>query len=145
MKKIIAGILVLVMLLCMFSCGKKNETEPENNNVDISEENTITESDELIAEYTQEEWEERYPGENVCPFIIEVGGIEYNYYHISGFDDGTMRSWIGAPTNWNGWHLVGEDIVNKDETYKMTDNWGAEEPEDHISSWCVVTTEPYSK
>ena len=89
-------------------------------------------------------WAEKYPGENICPFYIEIGGVEYSYYRISGLDKGTMLTWINTPLNWNGWHLSGNDIVNGDETYKMTSEWIGEEPEQSFSSGCTITTEPYS-
>ena len=70
--------------------------------------------------------------------------MEYSYYRISGLDEGTMLTWIDTPLNWNGWHLLGNDIVNGDETYKMTSDWIGESPEQSFSSGCTVTTEPYS-
>ena len=95
------------------------------------------------AEYTLEYWEAKYPGENICPFYIEVDGVEYSYYRVSGLDESTMKTWINTPCNWNGWHLVGDDIVNGDGTFKMTADWSGDEPEQAFSSNCTVTTEPY--
>lgn len=155
MKKIIAIILAVLMLVCFASCGKKvkepaNEepatttSAPEEETEPVEQDTDEPDSPELAAEYTAEYWEAKYPGENVCPFMIEVDGVEYDYYRVSSLDDGTMRGWIETPLNWDGWHLVGEDIVNKDETYKMTDSWGSKEPEEFFSSYCTVTTEEYT-
>ncbi|MDO5328050.1 MAG: hypothetical protein Q4G00_15255, partial [Clostridia bacterium] len=118
-----------------------NENQTENTQQD-----NTTESGEKVdpAEYSMDYWAEKYPGENICPFYIEIGGVEYSYYRISGLDKGTMLTWINTPLNWNGWHLSGNDIVNGDETYKMTSDWIGEEPEQSFSSGCTVTTEPYS-
>lgn len=100
----------------------------------------IIEGDPL--EYSRDFWEAKYPDENICSFGIEVNGVEKSYYLIMsmGCD---MIDWINTPFNWNGWHLVGNDIVNKDETYKMTDDWTGEDPDQSFSSFCTVTTEPY--
>ena len=96
------------------------------------------------AEYSQVYWEEKYPGENVCPFYIMENGVEKKYYCVSSYFDGTMQSWVASPFNWNGWHIVDNAIVNKDETLKMTDNWAGENPSEYFSSFCTVTTEPYT-
>lgn len=144
MKKIIALILATLLLMSLAACGKTTKTPAETTEKQ-DEQPTQTEFEGDPAEYSMEYWEEKYPGENVCPFSIEIDGVEYSYYRVSGLDEGTMRTWIDTPLNWNGWHLVGDDIVNADETYKMTDDWAAEEPEQYFSSFCTVTTEPYEK
>ena len=98
------------------------------------------------VEYSREYWEEKYPGENICPFSIDENGVEHSYYWVSGFDgwDGTMGSWIGQPFNWNGWHKAEDGcIVNEDETLKITDNWA--NGDESMSSYCMVTTEKYDK
>ena len=137
------------MLLSLAACGKKEETpagnENQTENTQNQQNNTEeTEGKDDPAEYSMDYWAEKYPGENVCPFYIEIGGVEYSYYRISGLDEGTMLTWIDTPLNWNGWHLLGNDIVNGDETYKMTSDWIGESPEQSFSSGCTVTTEPYS-
>lgn len=147
MKKLIALILAALMLLSLAACGKKEETPAGNENqTENTQQDNTTESGEKgdPAEYSMDYWAEKYPGENVCPFYIEIGGVEYSYYRISGLDKGTMLTWINTPLNWNGWHLSGNDIVNGDETYKMTSDWIGEEPEQSFSSGCTITTEPYS-
>ena len=147
MKKLIALILAALMLLSLAACGKKEETPAGNENqTENTQQDNTTESGEKgdPAEYSMDYWAEKYPGENICPFYIEIGGVEYSYYRISGLDKGTMLTWINTPLNWNGWHLSGNDIVNGDETYKMTSDWIGEEPEQSFSSGCTITTEPYS-
>ena len=147
MKKLIALILAALMLLSLAACGKNEETPAGNENqTENTQQDNTTESGEKgdPAEYSMDYWAEKYPGENICPFYIEIGGVEYSYYRISGLDKGTMLTWINTPLNWNGWHLSGNDIVNGDETYKMTSDWIGEEPEQSFSSGCTITTEPYS-
>ena len=147
MKKFLVLALALLMLLSLAACGKKEETPAGNENqTENTQQDNTTESGEKgdPAEYSMDYWAEKYPGENICPFYIEIGGVEYSYYRISGLDKGTMLTWINTPLNWNGWHLLGNDIVNGDETYKMTSDWIGEEPEQSFSSGCTITTEPYS-
>lgn len=149
MKKLFSLVLVLLMLLSIAACGKKSATPAESeskteNTQNQQDNNTEAEEKGDPAEYSMDYWAEKYPGENVCPFYIEVGGVKYNYYRISGLDKGTMQTWIDTPLNWNGWHLSGNDIVNGGETYKMTSDWIRDDPEQSFSSGCTVTTEPYS-
>lgn len=161
MKKILALVLALTMLFSLAACSKKtreteetesqteeqteSRTESQTENTQNSKDNTTeTEEQGDPAEYSMDYWAEKYPGENICPFYIEIDGVEYSYYRVSGLDEGTMQTWIDTPLNWDGWHLLGNDIVNGDETYKMTSDWVGENPEQSFSSGCTVTTEPYS-
>ena len=145
MKKIVSIILALMMVLSLAACGSKEDPNTSNstNETSVSSENTsFPEGDP--AEYSREYWEEKYPGENICPFSIDENGVERNYYWISGLDgwDGTMASWIDQPFNWNGWHKADDGcIVNKDETLKITDDWA--NGDESMSSYCTVTTEKY--
>lgn len=144
MKKITAVILSLVLLLSLFSCGKKEEivVEPVDDPVLPVENNENIEGDPL--EYGRDFWEAKFPGENICPFYIEENGREMSYYWVSGFTgwEGTIESWLSQPFNWNGWHKTTDGlIVNKDETLKITENWA--NGEESMSSYCTVTTEKY--
>ena len=146
MKKILALILAVLMMFALIACKGKKETEPEEgaNETENTENSDFPEGDP--AEYGREFWEEKYPGENICPFQIEVNGTEYSYYWISGLEgwNGTMESWLNQPFNWNGWHKTEDgSIVDKDEKLKITDNWA--NGEESMSSYCTVTTEPYEK
>lgn len=164
MKKISAILLAVIMVLSLVACGAKTEPETQDNTTepeqvtfeenettaepqDSSEETeseTFPEGDP--AEYSREYWEEKYPGENICPFYIAENGTEYSYYWVSGLEgwDGTVESWINQPFNWNGWHKTDDGcIVNGDETLKITDNWA--NGDEALSSFCTVTTEQYVK
>lgn len=145
MKKIFVILLAAAMLFTLVACGTKPEDDASSEEPTASEnaESSFPEGDP--AEYTREFWEEKYPGENVCPFYIDENGTERSYYWVSGLEgwDGTMESWIKQPFNWNGWHKTDDGcIVNKDETLKITDDWANGEG---MSSFCTVTTEPYDK
>lgn len=165
MKKLVVMMLLMTILVGLVGCGKKSElaeaieaiekvAEAEEN-IDTSEEIEATEaateaeedtdtSEEIVgdpAEYTMEYWAAKYPGDNICPFYIDENGVERNYFLIMSMGC-TMKEWVESPFNWNGWHVVGDAIVNEDETLKMTDDWGLDES-GMFSSFCVVTTEPY--
>lgn len=152
MKKIIVTLLAGIMIIGLVGCGAKEEKkEVSANDTPVVEQTQETnpvqaESDKIAdpEEFSSNYWNQKYPDENICPFSINVDGKEYDYFLISGLCDGTMRSWIQTPTNWDGWHLVDGNIVNRDETFKMTDDWGGENPTQSFSSCCTVTTEPYS-
>lgn len=151
MKKFIAVALTVLMILTLAACGgkKESDTTESTDETQVSSETSETEESSSFpegdpAEYSREFWEEKYPGENICPFYIEENGKEYSYYWVSGLEgwDGTMESWIDQPFNWNGWHKTADGcIVNEDETLKITDDWA--NGDESMSSCCTVTTEKY--
>lgn len=144
MKKILAILLALLAVLSLAACGKKSaEKEPssETQQTQISE-NTDETADGDPAEYSMDYWAQKYPDKNICPFSIEEGGVETPYYLIMEMGC-AMEDWIETPFNWNGWHKVGSDIVNKDETCKMTEEWVGEDAASMFPSCCTVTTESY--
>ena len=167
MKKITALLLAAMMILALAACGGKAEsdTQKETDEPKVTAEDTedIEDTEEIEdtedvdtvdtefpegdpAEYGREFWEEKYPGENICPFYIDEDGTERSYYWVSGADgwDGTIGTWIEQPFNWNGWHKTDDgSIVNEDETLKITDDWA--NGDEGLSSCCTVTTEPYDK
>ena len=151
MKKFLSILLTAMMLISLAACGGKTVPDTQENTTDkpqVSSDETenTTFPDGDPVEYGREYWEEKYPGENICPFSIEENGTEYNYYWISGLNgwDGTIGSWINQPFNWNGWHKTADGcIVNKDETLKIADDWA--NGDESMSSFCTVTTEPYNK
>lgn len=141
MKKIVAlllAVLVVIMVLGFVACGKKTTEYLPVEEVPQDAQEVVIEGDPM--EYSMEYWAEKFPGENICPFYIDENGVEKPYYLIMSMGT-AMSSWIESPFNWNGWHKVGEDIVNQDETLKMTADWATE---DNFSSFCTVTTEPYN-
>lgn len=150
MRKYLAILLALFMVTGLVACKKPaTENTDTNNEADVTDESNDNESLDVEgdpAEYNQSYWEEKYPDYNFCPFGIEENGVEKSYYWPMGYEglDGTIATWINCPFNWNGWHMTEDgDIVNKDETLKITDDWasGAE----GMSSFCTVTTEKYEK
>lgn len=151
MKKFLSILLAVAMILSLVACGKKPVADEEyNNEIDLEESSEVSDDIEFPdgdpVEYSREYWEEKYPGENICPFYIEENGTEYSYYWVSSLDgwDGTMLSWIDNPFNWNGWHKTDDGcIVNEDETLKLTDGWA--NGDESLSSFCTVTTEMYDK
>lgn len=162
MKKVLAVLLAIMMILSFAACGGKTEnntdtsadtqqTSSDNSETALQSEQepSETESEPIEGdpvEYGREYWEEKYPGENICPFYIDENGTEYSYYWVSGFEgyDGTIESWLSQPFNWNGWHKTDDGaIVNEDETLKITDSWA--NGEESMSSFCTVTTEKYEK
>lgn len=156
MKQFLTILLAVMMVLSLAACGGKTEPEAQDSTVeqqDTTVEAQVSEDAETTTfpegdpvEYSREFWEEKYPGENICPFYIDENGTEYSYYWVSVFEgwDGTMASWITQPFNWNGWHKTDDgSIVNKDETLKISDSWA--NGEESMSSFCTVTTEEYVK
>lgn len=164
MKKFLAILTGVVMALSLAACACSNNAsqKPEEETKKSTEEITTEEADESTteeeeteslempdgdpAEYSREFWEEKFPGENICPFTIDENGTERSYYWVSGFEgwEGTMESWLKQPFNWNGWHKTEDGaIVNEDETLKITDDWA--KGEESMSSNCTVTTEKYEK
>ena len=90
MKKLIALILAALMLLSLAACGKKEETPAGNENqTENTQQDNTTESGEKgdPAEYSMDYWSEKYPGENICPFYIEIGGVEYILRGYERFDE----------------------------------------------------------
>lgn len=151
MKKIMTLFLATFMLLNLVACGNKleNSNKPEStqhqdseSNEEQDSENTEPEFEGDPVEYSMDYWAEKYPDQNICPFGIEVDGVETPYYLIMELGC-SMEEWIETPFNWNGWHKVGEDIVNKEETYKITAEWLGDEGASNFSSCCTITTEPY--
>ncbi len=137
MKKILALLLAAAMLLVLASCSKK-DNEADTDDGDAVEDGAVEGEDMTNQSY----WEQKYPEANICPFCIEVNGVETSYYWISsvvGEDD--IAAWAATDLNWAGWHVVDGRVVDKDEKYAITDESRAQS----FSSGCTYNTEPYSK
>lgn len=156
-KRIIMVMAVAATCLTIAACGNKNkkaqgseaeaETETEVAEAAESEESELQEADSDIH--------------MVCPFLIQIAGkknengdplevTRYYYCDHTPLGSSNFPEWVMVSSdpsykyNVDGWHFVGKDIVNADETLKICDEWAGDEPE-AFSSYCTVTTEPYKK
>lgn len=154
MKKLIVLLLTVTMIMCLVACGKKKEESSEqqveitveNSNVaDETKPEVVAEAEEEIpegdpVEYGQDFWAQKFPGENICPFSISIDGVNYSYYWVrSVVPEDDIASWATTEMNWNGWHMVGDKLVDKDEKHAITQ----ESREMSFSSCCVYETEPF--
>lgn len=151
MKKFLALLLSLVLIFSFAACGKKAEKieeEPETEaEVEVEAEDEAEdepeedpEDTEEPEEYTQAYWEEKYPDYNICPFYINVNGEDIPYYWISALiEDDDIGAWAETALNWDGWHIAGDKVVDKDEKFAVTEESRAQS----FSSCCVYETEPY--
>lgn len=90
-------------------------------------------------EYSREYWEAKYPGENICPFYIEIDGTEYPYFFMNC---ARIDEWVEQEFNWDGWHCFHGDasiIVNADETWRISELDTAMS----FSSFCTFRTEKF--
>lgn len=94
---------------------------------------------------------------SLCPFCLQVEGktdaegnpvtVDRQWVLGSSIGVSTIADWVvytldpHLSQNVDGWHFVGRDIVNADETYKIVD----EDAWMSLSSWCTVRTEKYTK
>ncbi|MDO4499779.1 MAG: hypothetical protein Q4B60_00740 [Erysipelotrichaceae bacterium] len=145
MKKIIIFLLTGFLALSLAACKSKEEIKEEKPNTSSENINNTLDSNVEIdgdpIQYSMDYWQEKFPGKNICPFYIEENGVEYPYFLVMEFGC-TMNEWIETGFNWNGWHKLGDDIVNGDETLKIVSQWVGEEPEYSFSSSCTVNTVP---
>lgn len=163
MKKSIVLLLALTMVMCIAACGKKSgdssaagskaagetssvkqeETAAENGKAAEKAEQETTEEEFPEGdpvEYGQDFWAKKYPDANICPFSIEVDGVEQPYYWISALvKEDDIAAWAATDLNWNGWHMAGDKLVDKDEKHAITQ----ESREMSFSSFCVYKTEPF--
>ncbi|MDO4488585.1 MAG: hypothetical protein Q4B67_05815 [Eubacteriales bacterium] len=93
------------------------------------------------TKYGQGYWEEKYPGYSICPFYINVNGEDQYYYWATGYEGSTgdIHDWVGTDFNWNGWHIIGNYIVDKDEKWRIT----TESMKESFSSCCTYYTEKF--
>ena len=124
-KKITKCLILFFLVLCLFSCSKKNV--PEETIVDETtitddvivnddEENTIVPDDTIPKEYEIEAVEDGY--------IVSYASDNYYRYgpSIMTYEDGSMDAWFSAPGNSGSqWDWI---------TYRHSDNgvdWSSEE------------------
>ena len=120
MKKLLAILTALSIVLAFSACGKKDKTtsEPEEPS---SSETTSENLSGVINTNSQEAWETKYPGINVCPFSIhyaeyETGEYEEQYYFANG---GDLRDWVNTPFNLTGWFVYDGMIISADGQYAI--------------------------
>ena len=159
MKKVLILIMAAVVCLSISSCKQKNtkandgdqavveqaQAEPEGEAGDEA----ATAAEDITADLGQYYM--------VCPFCLQDRGqtdadgnpVTETRKWICGSSVGssTIADWViftqDPRFNFNvdGWHFVGEDIVNADETYKIN----AEDAVMPMSSFCTIRTEKYVK
>ena len=119
------------------------KAEPDTNKAAEKAEQETTEEEFPEGdpvEYGQDFWAKKYPDANICPFSIEVDGVEQPYYWISALvKEDDIAAWAATDLNWNGWHMAGDKLVDKDEKHAIT----GESREMSFSSFCVYKTEPF--
>lgn len=127
MKKLLAILTALSIALAFSACGKKDKADqPADKKTSSSTEETTTEpTSENLSGVTntnsQEAWESKYPGINVCPFSIhyaeyETGEYEEQYYFANG---GDLRDWVNTPFNIGGWFVYEDMVVSADGNYAV--------------------------
>lgn len=155
MKKMsVWAVTAAVACLSLVGCKGKgdNNSAEANNQANATEqtESEATEGDEMTAEGELDDY-------MVCPLMLQIEGKtddegnpvceEVKWMCGSSVGTSTMADWVMYNQdprfgfNKGGWHFVGKDIVNKDETYKIVDEdaWMA------LSSYCTIRTEKYVK
>lgn len=142
--------------LCLTGCKGKDNNNAAQGEADANATEQQVESQEATSanESAAGNLEDYYM---VCPFCLQVKGqtdadgnpVTENRTWICGGSVGASKitDWVlytqdpAFPFNKDGWHFVGKDIVNADETYKIVD----EDATMELSSYCTVRTEKYEK
>lgn len=149
----------MAICACIASC-KNNKGPKTTEGGDAEVETEIVEENETAEEVdaTQQAFEDRHM---VCPFAIQDKGkvnqdgdmveIEHKFLcDHSQIGGSTVADWVYScmsPTfndNTEGWHFLGRDIVNGDETYKIADEWVGDDAYG-LSSFCTVPTVKYER
>lgn len=148
---------VAASVACLSLIGCKSKSG--NNTAEADGQAATTEQTEVSEAATGNEpvagaLEDSY---NVCPFSFQVEGkvdaegnpvtVDRKWIMGSSVGISTVADWVfytldsRFPLNVDGWHFVGKDIVNADETYKIND----EDAWMSLSSFCTIRTEKYTK
>ncbi|MBQ0145189.1 MAG: hypothetical protein MJY86_04115 [Bacteroidales bacterium] len=162
MKRLFTYALAAVAICaCIASCKNNKGTkaaEGESDEAGIETETVAENESSEEADAAQLAFEDRHM---ICPFSIQDKGkvdeagemvvIDHKFISDrSQIGGGTVADWVYscmAPMcnfNTEGWHFVGKDIVNGDETYKIDDEWVGEDA-CALSSFCTVPTVKYEK
>lgn len=152
------AIMAAAACMCMTACKGKTDkggaqSEEQSGNAEQVESvnNATTSAEGVNLEQLDE------LGYMVCPLCIQDKGkvdengepvtVERKWICGSGVGVKNMMEWVlytqdpRFAFNLDGWHFVGKDIVNADETYKMND----EDAMMSLSSYCTIRTEKYTK
>lgn len=158
MKKVsLLVVMALMTGLCLTGCKNKSQsvnTQEEGQDSSIAEQTDSEMSDADMGVSSDNALLDNY---NVCPICFQVEGktdadgnavtVERRWIMGSSLGTGILADWVlynlDARYNFNpdGWHFVGKDIVNADESYKINDEdvWMS------LSSYCTIRTEKYKK
>jgi len=135
--------ILLFSAVALFLAGcTAGKNEQANEKEDVSDGMIEeTEDDGLADAFIAE-------GHQISTFILQVGDEMTTHRFIS--DDSnlgcrTMEEWIvKSPFDVEGWHFVGDDIVNSDETLCLTQEWVGHSP-NKLSNSCVVHTRKFQR
>lgn len=155
MKKIIALLLTVTMMMCLVACGKKNEEDTSGTEVTGSVEDTAEDTvedaagdndDENVSDPAEEAvstasghgpdyWCNLF-GVNRCPFYISCLGISSSYYFRNG---GQLDFWTYTEENTGGWYYYDGYVISADNAFAIK----ADEA-DSFSSCCEYEAVPYT-
>ena len=116
MKKLLAALTALTLILTLASCGK---TEAPENSVDS--ENTSENFAGVININTQEAWQEKFPDSKIFSFTVHYAQYETGEYEELYFcaDGGNLSDWVDTPFNLTGWFVYDGMIVSPDGQYAI--------------------------
>lgn len=147
---------MMAAAVCMFMTACKGKADQAN-----AESEAEAEATEQVADDEQTPAQEvdmdALSDYTVCPFCLQDRGrvdadgnpVTVDRQWICGSTVGAnnIAEWVLLTQdprfafNVDGWHFVGKDIVNADESYKIND----EDAQMSLSSFCTIRTEPYTK
>ena len=151
MKKFIALLLTVMMIMCLAACGKKDgedttEIEEAGDIDEIVEEavsdaveetvsDTVEEAVSTVLGHGPEYWCDLF-GVNRCPFSISCLGISSDYYFRNG---GQLAFWTYTEENTGGWYYYDGYVISADNAFAIK----ADEA-DSFSSCCEYEATPYT-
>ena len=116
MKKLLAVLTALTLVLTLASCGKK-ETAENVNDIAATNENLAG----VININTQEAWQEKFPDAKIFSFTVHYAEYETGEYEELYFcaDGGNLSDWVNTPFNLTGWFVYDGMIVSADGQYAI--------------------------